>query len=339
MLAALSPAKFLGGFGLLVDPRRRAYALMQFKAWWEGEEFDPDAANAELNLRFGDKPTEYKDVESDEAPAKERNIDIWKPKLQSMHNRLQVSELLWGPGYVGPGDKDWHEQLGQTLNVNSENSLAIIGGGLAGPAREISEDTGVWTTVFERISDVAEAARKQNEGTPAGKKITVESFDPLTIDLPQEKFHGLITLFEAHRIPDKAALIAAGAASIQSKAPFLLIDYVLGSGEPNVKETFMGYWGPTELWTEDQYKEEMENNDIDVRVNEDITEPVLGYIGKAWADWEEVIKKIETFDVDEEERGALIRILGEEAEMWTARQTALKERSLRVVRLFGLKKK
>ncbi|MEM8986475.1 MAG: hypothetical protein AAGC95_07095 [Pseudomonadota bacterium] len=334
MIAALDFSKwFTVAAGAVSGPSLMRLRL-KLLAWWDGENYDEAAAEAAIAERFPN----YKGVDLAGAATRDAN-DRYRDKLQNMENRLQVAELLWGPGYVGPGEPAWHADIVKPMTLNEEHSIVMVGAGLGGPARDIANETGAWVAAYERRKDVESACRQQCEAAGMGKKISTELFSPLEFSLPEKKFQGFISLFESHGIPDKMELITQSAGALQKKKPFMLVDYVASEKHDSFPDAFSPYWGAVELWTEDQYKDAIVSAGIDLRVHEDVTEKILQMIADAWANWEQAVKKLEEVDIDDEDRYGLIRILSEEAQLWAARQEALKSRKLFIMRFFGLKKK
>ena len=120
---------------------------------------------------------------------------------------------------------------------------------------------------------------------------------------------------------------------LKDRGQFLFTDYVLAD-DVQVKDQGDGSKsGPqaNHFWTAKRYESYLEKHKFDVRINEDITDDFRKLITNAWSSF---IKAgiIETLAPQSAHK--VLR----EAEFWTNRMRAIEEGSLKVQRLYAIKK-
>ncbi|MEL7028084.1 MAG: hypothetical protein AAGL49_02490 [Pseudomonadota bacterium] len=312
----------------LVGGPQFAVARMKFMAWWNGEEFDAAAAAELLRAAAAEGAAE---------PAPAGHGETWRPKVQDLWNRARIAQWLWGDGHLAPFADDLYVDYAQALLMNSEKSLAILEAGLCGGARAIAKETGVWVSAFEGRERLIEAATEQNAAAGLGKKVVLEPSSPEGPALPEAKFQGVLSVAETIFVEDKKALFASVKQALQKDGGFLCVDYVAQEGaEPSdVSSCFSSHWGDVHLWPADRQVDTLEGLGFDVRVRENVTAVHLDHVSAGWARWRRVVDEIEGANLDAEDRGALLQILNEEAELWANRMAALNDGRLQLYRFLA----
>ncbi|GAB4522252.1 MAG: hypothetical protein Tsb0010_06480 [Parvularculaceae bacterium] len=316
---------------------RLAYYWRMFLAWWEGEEFDAAAERARMEAELEALREAAGAEEAEEGPVSVAfgHDETYRAKEQEMGDRLRVAEMIWGPGYIHPGAEETHLEYAKAMRMSGEKSMAVVGLGLGGPAREMSRDTGVWVTGYAWPKTVADAAREQCKTAGMAKKVEVVDFDPDNDELPKGKYAGLICLAELGFVQKKAALIKQMFESLKKGGAFLVTDYVVEEGAKVAG--FDPSWGTPNFWTEEKYKTVIQKCGFDFRVGEDLTKDHLALIVEAWKDWKRIVEGIKSANLDDETKARMLKILVAEANLWADRQEALRSGALRYFRFFGMK--
>ena len=320
----------------LSGPRMRYYWRM-FLAWWDGGEFDTDAERARLAEEL--EALKQKGAAEAEVAAPTAEVpgheQTYRAKEAEMGARLRVAQMIWGEGYLHPGTEETHIEYAKTMRMSGEKSMAVVGLGLGGPAREMARDTGVWVTGYAWPKSIADVAREQSKTAGMVKKVEVVDFSPEEDELPKEKFAGVISLAELSFAPKRTALIKQMYQSLKKGGAFLVTDYVIEAGA-SVKG-FDEYWGQPSFWTEDQYKTVIQKCGFDFRVGEDLTEAHLALIVAGWGNWRQIVENINGTNLPEEDQQRMLKILAKEASLWADRQEALRSGAIRYFRFFGMK--
>lgn len=334
-LIAFSPAAVLDFLPKNLSRPELVLFSRRFRAWWDGADFDEEA---ERTRAYAEAEKQAEATAQGAAP--DTHGQVYRDKVEGVENRLRVSELIWGEGYLAPGTEENHIEYAQTMLMNEQVSMGVLGVGLGGPAREIAKETGVWVTGYERLKPVAEAGRIQCAKAGLKKKVDIHEYDPGRLDLPKNKFQGVISFGEFSFMEDKQGMLSRVTASLKSKGALLATDYVLAEDAKmeDVARGFCTYWGTPKLWPLKTYQDAIRTAGFDLRVSEDSTDQHLKLIADKWSDWRLVVDAINVLDIDEVDRSALLRIFGEEAEFWAAREKLLCDGRLKYYRFFALKK-
>ena len=321
----------------LAQPRL-AYYWRRFLAWWEGEEFDAAAERARMEAELAAllaAASEEGDEDGASAAVAFGHDETYRAQEQEMGDRLRVAEMIWGPGYTHPGSEETHIEYAKTMRLSGEKSMAVVGLGLGGPAREMARDTGVWVTGYAWPKSIADAAREQSKNAGMAKKVEVVDFNPDKDEFPADKYSGVICLAELAFVGKKTALVKKMFDSLKKGGAFLVTDYVVEEGAE--VGGFDPSWGRPNFWTEDQYKTIIQKCGFDFRVGEDLTGDHLSLIEGAWKGWERIVEDIKGSNLAEDVINRMLKIMITEANLWADRQEALKSGALRYFRFFGMK--
>ena len=329
----------LGPLAGFLSLRKLYYWWIWFLAWWEGEDFDAAAANRKVEERFGSPSATDSDASEDDEAGENKRSKRLIPRPQDVSTRAMVCEMLWGDGHLSPGGEELHVELAKTLVPNEQKTMAMIGVGLGGPAREIAKASGVWIDGYEPRLALVNIARDQCQKAGLSRKVTIHACDYAKLSLPDARFHGVMSVCEFHCIDDKKQALGVIRESMKDDGVFILADYVAAEGEDiELRFCFDEEWTSHKLWTLEEYKAELSEAGFDVRVSDDATPNFLPVITNAWAGWRSLVEKFEQMDVDDDERSMMMRILAEEASAWAERQEQLNAGTLKIARLVGFTK-
>ena len=157
---------------------------LRLKAWWNG--YDVNDMKARLNKGDADDVSANSDTssESPEAPeavpAPKAAMEEAKDRLSGNlavlpwdETRMEVSQLVWGQGYCGPGGPEHIKAMSKLLAMTPEMSAAVIGAGLGGPCRVMAEEFGVWITGYEESPELAKKGMSLSTMAGLGKKAEI----------------------------------------------------------------------------------------------------------------------------------------------------------------------
>lgn len=294
-------------------------------AWWEGEEF------VETTSPAATTPAE---------PAPLRLTESYTPRQPQLASHLLIAEELWGQGFVGPGDADFISNQVSKLGISREKSLAYLGLGLGGPAREICRESGIWITGYESRSDMIEPASEQLLMAGLARKVSVQLFEPGRTELPERKFDIVVIRDEMHAYPDKAQVIQAVFEALKPGGSVLITDYFAqdeNAATELAEGCFSPFWGPVHLCTADEMTQWLMEPGFELRVKKDLSETYAEMIAAAAPQWSGLMEMLRSPGDRIADRRTFAAALATEAEQWTARDMALKEGQLKVYRFLVMK--
>ena len=292
----------------------------KFSAWWEGDEYTP-------------LPEADQDDESADSAEGEQPVHVADDVLS-----MAVAQGVWGPGYIQPGNADHYVEMAKTLTLSKKKSMAIIGAGLGGPARDISRATEVWVTAYEARLKAAEEGQRQSDMAGMSKRVPISHFDPETIEFPESKFHAIASFEIFCFIENKERLLQQCEMSLKPSGSLLFTDYVVKEdvpGEERLAQLFAPKWGQPFLWTPDQYASAVAESGLGLRVQEDVTQNYIDLIQQAEPLWTKLLSDLEGSSTSLQ--SAIYNSVGSEHAEWLSRLEAMQSGELSVYRYLALK--
>jgi len=314
---------------------------IRLKAWWHG--YDPaeverlvrahNRKKREKSARRAAERTSVKD--SVNAEDIELPFDPWDDR------RAEVAQYIWGEGYCGPGGPEHIISISKLLALSPEQSLLDIGARLGGPARTLAEKFGVWVTGFEDSQRLVDLANDKSHMAGMTKKVTVNHFDPETIDSFERKFDRAFSKEALFTIENKQGLIAAIEQHLKPSGLFLLREFVLAD-ESAFSDPAFKDWRDSEthaarrpfMVTSHGLVESLKAAGFIVRVNEDVTDEYIRLVNQGWVGADKVAESLAQRDDAEELQMTLLS----EAEFWSRRVNLMEKGLLRVWRVLGSKR-
>jgi SAM-dependent methyltransferase len=259
-----------------------------------------------------------------------------------MDTRLAIAQALWGEGSVGPGTPEFLTEMFSMLGLTKEHSIAWLGIGLGGPARELSRQTGVWITGYERRPELVALGQEQALMSGLAKRVSVQEGDPADLELPVKKFHTVISRDDFCFTPDKARVLEQCYESLRVGGTFLFTDYVANDPEaaqPEAESWFGTAWGEASLWHGDTYTDALTQIGFDLRGKVDISHLYTEFITRSAAAWSRLTAEVAAGDFPgaDIDRVQILHVMSEEAEQWSARLKALEAGKLKVLRFTALR--
>ena len=138
----------------------------------------------------------------------------------------EVSEKMWGDGFVTPGDEYITDRLIRPLGITKDMSLLDLSAGLGGRLRKTAKEFGVYIDGFEPDPDIAARGMALSIAQGRGKHATIKPYDPM--NLPEERTYDCVIARETiYRVPDKQKFIASIVACCKPKAQVSFTDYIV----------------------------------------------------------------------------------------------------------------
>jgi len=304
---------------------------LKLKAWWNG--YDPSDLAAGPKETASSRPSQL--VQEARAQAAEK---ITRPDMPWDAARAEISQLVWGDGFCGPGGPDHVINMVKLLVLTPEKSMVDIGAGLGGPARAIAQTYGIWITGYEHDPELAAAGNELSVMAGLTKKAPVKHYD---FDKPtafERHFDRALAKESLFTIRDKRTLFGQIESSLKDNGLFLITDYVAANDQAAASPAFADWCAhePVEPHpaTLESLVADLESVRLGIRVNEDVSEHYAHLISRSWADADQIVAKL----IKRGKEGlALVDVLLREAEMWTRRAKLLRSGELRVQRILAHK--
>lgn len=295
----------------------------KLKAWWKGY----DIADIEAKMRLqGQKE------EKPQKPEADANRALWNKE------RVEVSQLIWGDGFCGPGGPENVIAMSKLLALSPKISAMVIGAGLGGPSRVLAQQFGVWISGYECNELLAEEGMKMSVTKGLQKKAPIIHCDLNKHPEFGRQFDRAFSKEALFTIENKAALINSIYDHLKDESLFLISDYVVKSHEslahPDVIDWIQHE--PTIPFpvTSETLKFTLEKVGFTIRIHEDITDHYLSLINDAWANADRLVMSLETDDGSNQKK--MVAIM-KEAELWNRRTKIMRSGELKVFRYLAHK--
>ena len=317
----------------------------RLRAWWDGEEIgapvetvdgEEDGSShgaAKSTTPARDEGPKAKGPAKESGPA-ERTIDAaydsaW-PEL-----RVRVAQRLWGQGFITPGGPERVLYLAKPLGLNETKHLFDFGCGLGGPARALAKEFGIWVTGYESSKPLAQVGAELSTMTGMAKKVRVNHLARES-DLPKKdaQFDYAFSNEALYLVKDKQALLEKIVKLLKHEGEILFVDYLLDDRDARsdaLEEWLKGEPVTPHPWCWQDYAAALAGLQVDIRINEDITDDYCHLARQGWTAFRRGFKEP---DLDPNVSRAVIA----ESDLWVRRLAALSSGGLRVFRIHVLKR-
>ncbi|CAK0768234.1 SAM-dependent methyltransferase [uncultured Gammaproteobacteria bacterium] len=246
--------------------------------------------------------------------------------------RIEVVEKLWGTGFVTPGGVDFVPELVRPLGLNPAMTVLDLSAGLGGTTRTMAGQFGAWVTGLETTPNLALEGMQRSIKAGMAKQAPIDLYDPENFSYPK-RVDAVFAKEAFYTVTNKDGLFDAVERVLKPRGQVLFTDYILpnagGTNNPTIKA-----WAAREplepkLWTLAQMVNALTQRNLDVRINEDITDKYRHMILKSLQDFTGHIGK---YVMDHETKSNVM----EEIELWAFREKALHS-GLLCCRFYALK--
>lgn len=168
----------------LFDKRQRAMTRARFRAWWEGEAFDSEAAAAEIEAKLAE--AEIANGDADDA--------LFDPEEPELSPRLAALTAIWGEHRVRPGEASAEGLEPARIGIAPEGTLAVFGPGLAAPVEAIAGAHSGKIEVFEWREETLERLQWRIVKAGLEERVSAARIDLEAHVWPQNHYDGLFSV-------------------------------------------------------------------------------------------------------------------------------------------------
>jgi hypothetical protein len=166
----------------LFDKRERALAGAKFRAWWEGVDFDQDAALQAIEENLANPPGD----DADDA--------LFDPLPFDMPPRLAALTTIWGEGRLRPGDATSEALEPARIGIPGDGVLALLGAGLVAPIAAVAGAHAGKIEVFEWREESLEALKHGVRVAKLEHRVTVARIDLDAHVWPAASYDGILSI-------------------------------------------------------------------------------------------------------------------------------------------------
>lgn len=243
----------------------------------------------------------------------------------------EISEKMWGNGFVTPGDSEITELLVMPLALNKELSVLDLSAGLGGRLRRTTEEFGVYVTGLEPDPQIAARGMELSIRAGKAKHAAISAYDPANFSVTR-RYDCIISRETFYRVADRKKFFLELANCTKPGAQISFTDYIVNSEfreNPAVKKWIESEKGanPPSLV---ELAQEWAKAGFDLRIHDDQTEFYKKEVAGG-------MKRMASFLAsgprpDEETKLALRRRI----DTWAQRLSAL-ENGMKFYRFYGKK--
>lgn len=187
--------------------------------------------------------------------------------------QVRGAQMLWGDGFVGPGDGAFMVDAVSSFGLNPAKSVLDCSGGLGGTARALVSAYDTWVTALEPSPLLAKLGMRRSQALDLDRKAPVVPYDPENF-CPAGSYDLVLADRIIHRVRDKEPYLDHLCECVKPKGSVLVMDYVI-DGTPTSWDGWNAWKEnePLDLypWTAQRMRDELTNRNMDVRIAEDIT--------------------------------------------------------------------
>ena len=242
--------------------------------------------------------------------------------------RVEVAELMWGEGFVGPGQALMPEFV-KLMNLKKDSSVLNLGAETGGAAKAIVKSFGCYVTALEASPLLVDKATRNLKQAKVSRNATIGLIDFDAIGGTQ-RYDAIFAKEFFFRLENKTKLFEPLQERFKARGTFLLTDYVIDSEASRANLKAWADAEPQEPFPSvaDEQVELLKQCNFDVRVVKDITAEYHALVAAGLTALKE---KLTTHAIEGETRDAVM----EEIALWARRVDAFR-RGLQVQRILSL---
>jgi SAM-dependent methyltransferase len=220
----------------LFNKRKLALTRAKLRAWWDGDEFNEEAAIAEIDAKLAAEP--------EPEPANDTEAELFEYELPA---RLQALAVLWGDDRVRPGDATADKLEPARIGLAQDGVLAVLGPGLAGPMVAVAAAHAGKIEVFEWREETFEALKHGLEVAKLTDRVSASRIDLEAHVFTPASFDGLLSIddfaycgYPPHLAQQIMKSLKPGACAVVEayvglKSPELATAFASSFAEPQVR--------------------------------------------------------------------------------------------------------
>jgi cyclopropane fatty-acyl-phospholipid synthase-like methyltransferase len=293
----------------LFNKRKLALTRAKLRAWWEGEEFNEEAAVAEIDARFAAEPANDTEDQLFDAPEYE------------LPARLQALAVLWGEDRVRPGDATADKLEPARIGLAPDGVLAVLGPGLAGPMLAVAAAHPGRIEVFEWREETFEALKHGLAKAKLDDRISAARIDLEAHVFTPGAYDGLLSIddfaycgYPPHLAQQIMKCLKPGACAV--------VEAYVGLKSPELATAFASSFAEPQIRAHGDLLQFLADAGLTLEADEDMTEDFLFTARAAFRQLGERLAAAGKLEV------AVARELAWEAEAWRMRLQLLATRRL-----------
>jgi cyclopropane fatty-acyl-phospholipid synthase-like methyltransferase len=308
----------MAALNALFDKRRLALTRAKLRAWWDGEDFNAEAAAAEIDARIA------------EAPANDAEAVLFDEPAYEPPARLQALSLLWGADRVRPGDATADKLEPARIGLAPDGLLAVLGPGLAGPMLAVAAAHPGKIDIFEWREETFEALQHGLKNAKLDERVSAARIDLEAHVFPPGAYDGLLSIddfaycgYPPHLAQQIMKCLKPGACAV--------VECYVGFKSPELATAFAASFAEPQIRAHGDILQFFADAGLALEEDEDMTDDFLFTARAAFKQLGERLAEAGKLDV------AVARELAWEAEAWRMRLQLLATRRLER-RRFSLRK-
>jgi cyclopropane fatty-acyl-phospholipid synthase-like methyltransferase len=138
----------------------------------------------------------------------------------------EISEKMWGEGFVAPGTTVIADALIKPLALNKDMSMLDLSAGLGGRMRSAVEQYGIYVTGLEPDAGIAARGMALSVKAGKGKQAAIDAYDPNNFSVTK-KYDCFVARETFYRVIDKNKLFNAIGAIAKPRGQISFTDYIV----------------------------------------------------------------------------------------------------------------
>lgn len=138
----------------------------------------------------------------------------------------EISEKMWGEGFVTPGDEKLNALLINPLGLTKEMSVLDLSAGLGGRVRRATQETGAYITGLEPDASIAGRGMQLSIKAGKSKQATITAYDPTKLVLTRS-YDCILARETFYRLADRPAFYAILKKHSKPHAQIAFTDYIV----------------------------------------------------------------------------------------------------------------
>lgn len=316
----LSTLEKSGGFSSYVYRVRWAWAFFRRELAGLAQDFWRDGGGHDADKRLQDDP-----------------LSVARAGKGSSANKIwhalpgEISEKMWGSGFVTPADDYITDLLVRPLNLADDMMVLDLAAGLGARMRRVAEEFGVSVAGREPDPELAARGRALLTQLDWNEQDSITPYDPMNLS-EKNKYDCVIARETIYRVSDKKKFIDSVVACCKPKAQVSFTDYIVNSESKDAPSilAWRAFEGDAEPISLLEMAELWAKAGMSLRVHDDETEHYKKEVKQGLVRFARAIASGPKPD-EETKKAIEKRIM-----MW-AHRTAAMENGMRFYRFYGVR--
>lgn len=295
----------------LFDKKGMALTRAKLRAWWDGADFDPVAALAEIEAKLAAEPV-ANDVSEDE---------LFDELPYELPARLQALAVLWGDDRVRPGDATADKLEPARIGLAPAGTLAVLGPGLSGVMTAVAAVHPGKIDIFEWREETFDALKYGLKKAKLDERVSATRIDLEAYAFAPNAYDGLLSIddfaycgYPPHLANQIMKCLKPGACAV--------VECYVGLKSPELATAFASSFAEPQIRAHGDILQFFVDAGLKLETDEDMTEDFLFTARAAFKQLGERLAAAGALEV------AVARELAWETEAWRVRLQLLATRRL-----------